>query len=247
VSLDRHRQDWEHLAETDPLWAILTVPGRKGGRWDVDEFFATGEAEVAHVASVAENLGRPARRARALDFGCGVGRLTRALGTRFDTAIGIDISAGMVEQARRLNQAFPACEFRVNASPDLAALESDSFDVVYSSIALQHIPTVPEIERYVTEFLRVARPDGLVVFGLPFYIPSLWSFQPRRRVYALLRRLGVSEQWMLRRTPLTPMRMTPMPEADVRGALEREGASVLHTERIDEGPIRALRYYVSPA
>ena len=90
----------------------------------------------------------------------------------------------MVEQAQRLNAAFAACEFRVNASPDLAQLETASFDVVYSSIALQHIPTVAEIERYVTEFLRVVRPDGLVVFGIPFHIPSLWSFQPRRRLYA---------------------------------------------------------------
>ena len=106
---------------------------------------------------------------------------------------------------------------------------------------------MPEIEQYVTEFLRVARPDALVVFGLPYYIPSLWSFQPRRRIYALLRQLGVSEQWMLRRTPLTPMRMTTVPEADVRGLIEREGASVLRTERIDEGPIRALRYYISPS
>ena len=247
MTFERHRQDWEHLAEIDPFWAVLTRRGRKGGRWDVDEFFATGEAEVAHVSSVAEKLGRPAHRVRALDFGCGVGRLTRALGTRFDSAIGIDISTGMVDRARRLNEAFPACEFRVNASSDLAQLESASFDVVYSSIALQHVPTVPEIERYIAELVRVARPDGLVVFGLPFHIPSLWSFQPRRRLYALLRRLGVSEQWMLRHTPLTPMRMTPMREAEVRELLEREGAGVLQTERIDEGPIRALRYYVSPA
>jgi SAM-dependent methyltransferase len=247
VSLERHRRDWEHLADIDPLWAILTVPGRKGGRWDVDEFFATGEQEVAHVSSVAESLGRPARHLRALDFGCGVGRLTRALASRFDSAVGLDISAGMVEQAQRLNAGYAACEFRVNARPDLAQLETGSFDFVYSSIALQHIPTVPEIERYVTEFLRVARPDGLVVFGIPFHIPSLWSFQPRRRVYAALRRLGVSEHWMLKRTPLTPMRMTTMPEAAVRGLLEREGATVLQTERIDEGMIRALRYYVSPA
>ena len=33
----------------------------------------------------------------------------------------------------------------------------------------------------------------------------------------------------------------------MRALLEREGAGVLQTERIDEGPIRALRYYVSPA
>ena len=247
IGRDRHQQDWERLAEVDALWAVLTRPGRKGGRWDVDEFFATGEAEIAHVFSVAASLGRPARRERAIDFGCGVGRLTRALGTRFESALGVDISAGMIDHARRLNAAFPACEFCVNTTPDLGQWETASFDLVYSSIALQHIPSVPEIEQYVTEFLRVARPDALVVFGLPYYIPSLWSFQPRRRIYALLRQLGVSEQWMLRRTPLTPMRMTTVPEADVRGLIEREGASVLRTERIDEGPIRALRYYISPS
>ena len=58
MSFERHRQDWEHLAEIDPLWAVLTVPGRKGGRWDVDEFFATGEAEIGHVISITETLGR---------------------------------------------------------------------------------------------------------------------------------------------------------------------------------------------
>jgi SAM-dependent methyltransferase len=247
VSLERHKQDWEHLAQIDPLWAILTVPGRKGGRWDVDEFFATGEAEIAHVFSVAASLGRPSRRERALDFGCGVGRLTRALCTRFEHALGIDISAAMVEQARLLNEGFDGCEFRVNAAADLSRFETGSVDFVYSSIALQHIPTVAEIELYVTDFLRVVRGDGLVVFGLPYHIPSVWSLQPRRRVYTLLRRLGVSERWMLRRTPLTPMRMTTIPEADMRRLLEREGATVLQTEPIDEGPIRALRYYVSPA
>ena len=246
MSLERHRQDWERLAEVDAMWAVLTAPGRKGGRWDVEEFFATGEAEIGAVLSTAEQLGRPARRERALDFGCGVGRLTRALGNRFDHVLGLDISGGMIEQARRLTDDVPACEFRVNDAPDLGSLETDSFDLVYSSIVLQHLPSAADIERYVGEFLRVARPDGLVVFGIPRHIPFPWSLQPRRRVYALLRRLGVSERWMLEKTPLTPMRMTQVPEADVRALLDRRGAQLLRTEPIDEGPVRALRYYVSP-
>ena len=61
ASLDRHQQDWDRLAEVDALWAVLTRPGRKGGRWDVDEFFATGEDEIAHVFAIADSLGRPAR------------------------------------------------------------------------------------------------------------------------------------------------------------------------------------------
>jgi SAM-dependent methyltransferase len=246
VSLERHREDWERLAEMDAMWAVLTAPGRKGGRWEPGEFFATGAAEVEHVLATAQELGRPARHERALDFGCGVGRLTRALGSRFEHALGLDISAGMVELARRLNEDVPTCEFRVNDAPDLAAVADDSVDLVYSSIVLQHLPSARDIERYVAEFLRVARPDGIVVFGIPRHIPFPWSLQPRRRVYAVLRRLGVSERWMLRRTPLTPMRMTVVPEADVRALLSSRGASLLRTEPIDEGPVRALRYYVKP-
>lgn len=242
---DRHRQDWERLAEIDPLWAVLTAPRRKGGRWEIDEFFATGEAEIAHVLSVAGELGVPAARRLALDFGCGVGRLTRALGMRFERVVGVDISAGMVEHAQRLNTGFPACEFRVNDAPDLSQFERDSFDLVYSSIVLQHLPSAAAIEGYLAEFARVARPDGIVVFGLPWRIPFPWSLQPRRRAYAALRRAGLSEAWMLRRTPLTPMRMTAVPVERVRRFLDRHGATVVHSEAIDEGPVRALRYYVS--
>jgi SAM-dependent methyltransferase len=224
---------------------VLTAPDQKGEAWDVDDFFATGEAEIEQVLAVVDGLGRPVERSRALDFGCGVGRLTRALGTRFQSAVGVDISEAMVAQARRLNEAFPRCEFRVNATPDLGQFEADSFDFVYSSIVLQHLPSAADIERYVVEFLRVVRPGGVAVFGIPSHISFPYSLQPRRRLYWLLRRLGVSEEWMLRRTPLTPMRMTAVPEATVRKLLQEQGAIVLRVEPSDDGPLQTQRYYVA--
>ena len=245
MSLERHKEDWERLAEVDPLWAVLTAPEQKDGGWSTEAFFATGEAEIAAVFSEVERLGRAPRRRRALDIGCGVGRLTRALGTRFETAVGVDISEAMVEQARRLNEAFPACEFRVNTTPDLKQFETGSFDFVYSSLVLQHLPSAAHVEAYVAEFLRLVGPDGLVVFGIPRHIAFPYSLQPRRRAYGLLRRLGVSEEWMLRRTPLTPMRMTVVTEAAVRKLVGERGATVLEAEAIDDGPVRALRYYAA--
>jgi SAM-dependent methyltransferase len=176
VSLERHKQDWERLAEVDPLWAVLTAPEQKDGGWDTDAFFATGEAEIAAVFTEVERFGRAPVRDRALDFGCGVGRLTRALGTRFEKAIGVDISQTMVEQAARLNEAFPACEFRVNTTPDLEQFEIGSFDFVYSSLVLQHLPSAAHIEGYVAEFLRLVRPHGLVVFGFPLTSRSRTPF-----------------------------------------------------------------------
>ena len=51
---------------------------------------------------------------------------------------------------------------------------------------------------------------------------------------------------MLRRTPLTPMRMTVVSEADVRRLLAACGATVLLAESSEDGPVRSVRYYVAP-
>ena len=245
--LERHRQDWERLAEVDATWAVLTEPRLKGGGWHAEAFFATGEAEIDHVLAVAASHGRPLAFRRALDFGCGVGRLTRALGRRFERVVGVDISQRMVAQARRMNDAFPGCEFRVNATPDLAQFDTGTFDFDYSSLVLQHLPSRGHVESYVRELLRVAAPAGLVVFGVPSLIAFPWSLQPRRRLYAVLRRLGASEAWLLRRTPLTPMRMTAVPQAAVLNLVAREGAGLLHVEEAGDRRLRTKTYYVAPA
>jgi SAM-dependent methyltransferase len=245
MTLERHRSEWEKLAEHDALWAVLTQPDKRGGRWSAEEFLATGEVEIAEVLAEVERLGRAARRRRALDFGCGAGRLTRALAGRFDTAVGVDISAAMVETAQRLNADVPGCEFRQNTTSDLGQFGDGEFDLVYTSLVLQHLPTRELVRGYVAELLRVAAPDGIVVFGLPDRISWPYRLGLSRRLYAVLRRLGVREETLLRRTPLTPMRMTAVPERDVREQLAALGADVLRTEVGEGGGVRTVRYFVA--
>jgi cyclopropane fatty-acyl-phospholipid synthase-like methyltransferase len=57
---------------------------RKGRRWTTEEFFATGVTEIAALMAEARGFGLPASRRRALDFGCGLGRLTQALADHCD-------------------------------------------------------------------------------------------------------------------------------------------------------------------
>jgi hypothetical protein len=43
----KHLRDvWATLGREDPLWAVLSSPDKRGGRWNVDEFLATGQAEI---------------------------------------------------------------------------------------------------------------------------------------------------------------------------------------------------------
>jgi SAM-dependent methyltransferase len=248
TTLDRHRRDWEDLAEIDPLWAILASPETRGGRWDVDAFFASGEAEIAEVLRSAETLGYPRRRERALDFGCGVGRLTRALSESFDDAVGLDISVEMIRLARELNDGRP-CRFEVNDRGDLGGLEPASFDFVYSSLVLQHMPSTEVIRSYIGEFLRVVRPDGLIVFQSVEHLPRARRIQPRRRVYSVLRRLGLPHDVLVEKLRLVPVRMTAISQDDVRRTVAARGGVI---ERVEGQPepadgARSVRYYVRPA
>jgi SAM-dependent methyltransferase len=237
----RHQRDWEELAEVDPLWAVLSDPARRGGGWQLDEFLATGEADAARVLRVADGLGRPRRRGRVLDFGCGVGRVTRAFAAHFEEAVGVDLSAGMVEQARRLHAGVPNCRFET-----LSPLEEDSFDLVYSRIVLQHLPRAGDALGYVGEFLRAVRPDGLVVFQLPDAIPWRRRLGLRRRAYGLLRALGVGPQ-RLHAWGLSPIRVIGIAREEVERFLGERGATVAVAEPDDAvAGLASFQYYVLP-
>jgi 2-polyprenyl-3-methyl-5-hydroxy-6-metoxy-1,4-benzoquinol methylase len=211
-------QRWEHLARTDPLWAILSEPEKRGGGWDLEAFFATGEAEIAALMVDLETLKPDLPKGSALDFGCGVGRLTRALGRRFETVTGVDVSPTMIEMAQRYASEAANCEFRLNPGADLHRFEEGSFDLVYSSITLQHVPAKAALG-YVREFVRLLKPGGVAVFQLP---------TPRRitlkaRVAAVLPR-----SWRSKRHG--GIEMYGAPREQVLEAIAASGAEVLEVQ-----------------
>lgn len=163
---DRHRQQWEALGRVDPYWAVISAPDKKGGRWDPAEFFASGTNEIRAVLERAAALGIDPARGLALDYGCGVGRLTRALAGEFAAAVGVDFSESMLAEARRANAGIPNARFERNDGRSLAAIAAGSVDFVYSVIALQHSPA-PAQREVIGEFGRVLAPGGVAVFQTP--------------------------------------------------------------------------------
>lgn len=159
VRPDRLRHEWEVLGREDALWAVYVREDTKGGGWDRDEFLATGEQEVAGAWSL---LGpSPARPGLVLDFGCGVGRLTRALAARADRVVGIDIADSMLAVARDLCADTGNVDLVLSDSPQLP-LRDGTVDVAYSSLVLQHLPRVLALG-YVGELLRVLAPTGTAI------------------------------------------------------------------------------------
>jgi SAM-dependent methyltransferase len=246
VGADRHRLDWDEMARVDARWAILSDPAKRFDGWEREEFMATGSASIDRVMRRAARLGRPERRERALDFGRGVGRLTRALAEHFDEALGVDVSERMVAEARRVNADRPSCRFEVNPPESLAPLEDASFDLVHSTLVLQHLPGRAAIAAFLGELVRVLRPGGLLVFQLPSWIAPRHRLQPGRRAWAGLRRLGVPPEVLHRRLRLTPIRMSFVPVREVSDVLSAHGGTVLEvrTKRASRG-LESSAYFVS--
>ncbi len=165
IRLEALQRNWDAIAADDPLWAILSAPDKKGNLWDFDEFMTSGTYEIDDLMSYVESLKVRMMRGRALDFGCGVGRLTQALTRHFAEVYGVDISPRMVEIATRYNRYGDRCHYFVNAVNNLEMFESGYFDFINSSMVLQHLhPSLSK--RYISEFLRVLAPAGVLIFQL---------------------------------------------------------------------------------
>jgi 2-polyprenyl-3-methyl-5-hydroxy-6-metoxy-1,4-benzoquinol methylase len=163
ASLKRVQDAFEEFGRDDPMYAALSRSELQGNRWDATAFFETGNTEIGEVLAYVRALNLQARRGRALDFGCAVGRLSQALADRFAEVVGVDIASSMVEKARGYNRHGERVRYLVNTAPDLRVLETGSFDFVYSNKVLQHIPPEHQIT-YIREFMRVLAPGGIAVF-----------------------------------------------------------------------------------
>lgn len=98
------------------------------------------------------------------DLGCGGGHIARYLNDRGAIVCGIDLSAGMVEQARRLNPNIP---FEQGTMLDLKAVADESFGGIAAFYSIIHIPRDSVIDA-LREINRVLRSGGTLL--LTFHI-----------------------------------------------------------------------------
>lgn len=221
-SLQELQRNWEGLAQTDPLWAICTDPRKRHGHWTREEFFASGKKEVEAVLAYAAEIGLSIdSKSPTLDFGCGVGRLTRALAEYFPECCGIDISPTMVRLAQEINSDLPQCRFVLNEDARLKNFPDDYFGFIYSSIVLQHI-AAPYSHRYIAELVRVLKPGGALVFQVPGALRA--NVLPKVRARLALRD---KLRAMLADKKARGMEMHCIREREIRKLIEENGAHVI--------------------
>ncbi len=236
-----HEQAWEDWASLDPFYAILTDPKFRHGGGDRAEFFETGQSMASGVLLQCDELGLAQGHGRALDFGCGVGRISAPLSQTFGEVIGLDVSPSMVAEARKVHASVTNCRFEVHQGNTLGHYQDQSFDLVFCVLVLQHLSSQAAILEYLQEFVRVLRPGGALAFQLPSSVPAPlplphWRTRTglKARLAPILRRLGVSAKSLQDRWDWAPqMTMTAVPEDLTLKTLSDAGASVVFATPVD--------------
>lgn len=149
--LDNLREHWRAFARSDALRAAVVGV-------DVDDreaFYRSGARDVAGILAFVGSVGRE----RALDLGCGPGRLLPALAAEFERVEGVDIAPEMLDAAR-LAPLPDNVHLALTSGSDLAAIPDGEIDLAIALLVFQHIPDDEILLKLVREIGRVLKPEG---------------------------------------------------------------------------------------
>ncbi len=167
--------------------------------------------------------------ARVLDLGCGNGRFYDLLEDRSVGYVGLDISEGLLREARKRH---PEATFVRGDATELP-FQDASFDAVFSFAVLHHIPSEELRARFISEMRRVLRPGGtLIVSAWSLYdashlLPLLWSWT---RALATLSPSDGGDLWLTFGKERRVRYVHALTERKMRDLLERGGFGVRDTE-----------------
>lgn len=126
--------------------------------------FSIEQLNVIRTAEIAEIAPHIPLRARVLEIGAGTGQQALELQRR-----GFDVDAiEVTDSAYASARVFPVIDYDGAHIP----FPNGSFDVVFSSNALEHVRNLAGLH---AEICRVLKPDGIAIHVLPTHVWRFWS------------------------------------------------------------------------
>src|SRR5690349_10764378 len=144
MMFDDTNRDWEKLAKHEPYFAVITSDKFRSANLtqeSKEEFFAGGLKHIHRVLEeVREHIDPSFSVKRALDFGCGVGRVVIPLANIAQEVTGVDVSDSMLKEARKNCEARSIKNVVLAKSDDNLSLLDGKYDFIHSHLVFQHIP-----------------------------------------------------------------------------------------------------------
>ena len=172
-----HDLSWEEKARQNPLYGVMSVDafakaGSEPTNDQLKRFFSEGEAKAAQWLLPWLEATDTLQQSSILEFGCGMGRLVRAIHQSYQCVSGVDVSRTMIDRA---TQYTPGVTFRAVSGDGGFPFPSNTFDRVYSYAVFQHIGKWSVIKRALAEIARVLKPGGHGKFQFDMVFPPWFA------------------------------------------------------------------------
>jgi 2-polyprenyl-3-methyl-5-hydroxy-6-metoxy-1,4-benzoquinol methylase len=202
---------WTQLGDSEPHWSVISAERFRQNELDAhrNEFYDSGKGDVhTFNAFLARNGVDATRLHKVLEYGCGLGRVTRFLAEQFAAVEAFDISPShlrMAEEHLTRSGLNNVALKRVRALDDIGT--TADLDAVFCVIVLQHNPP-PVIVAVLQRLLARLQPGGIAYFQVPTHAVG-YRFQvddylahglganhvemhyvPQRRIFEIARQAG---------------------------------------------------------
>ena len=204
---------WTHYGEDEPFWSVLTQDRFRSRQIDdasIDAFYASGRDEADRLEAWLARAGLAGQQlGTAVEYGCGIGRVSGWLAERCDRLHALDISSTHLDAARIHLQNRNIVNVDLIHVADRSALRHlADIDLFYSIIVLQHNPP-PIILDILEQAFAGLNPNGLAFFQVPTFAPdysfaleNFWHdvaphktmeihFVPQAKIFELARKWGL--------------------------------------------------------
>lgn len=158
---------WQQIGRDDPYFGVLTHPRYRRGQLDEQarlDFFRSGQDHVEQLLSdIRTHLDPRFEPRRALDFGCGVGRLAVALARQAHEVVAVDVAEAMLAETRANCERQGLRNVRLVRSDDALSDAPGPFDLIHSYLVFQHIP-VRRGEKLLAQMAQRLAPGGVAAW-----------------------------------------------------------------------------------
>jgi len=208
---DKIKKSWEHLGKTRAHHSVLTskdfLPDSL--QQNIGTFWKSGEIEVKEIEAILNRHNVNLNEVNtAIEYGCGVGRVTTQLAKQVKSMHAYDISRPHLDYAKE-----HAEEERVDIKFHLVSDPLGKLhpcDLFYSRIVFQHNPP-PIILQLIKNAMESLNHGGIAIFQVPTYIKG-YEFK--------------LEEWMKKEHALD-MQMHCIPQTAIFTMAESTGCKLL--------------------
>jgi len=161
------KRNWEQFGKKDPYYWVTTDSKYKDARLSKDvqrDFFDNADKYLESIFKIIKrHLDSTFHPERALDFGCGVGRVTIPLARRCKYVLGLDVAESMIAEARNNKERHLLNNVAFSAQADRLLSGSEPFDFVHSIYVFQHIRTKQGLKIFI-QLVDTLKENGIGIF-----------------------------------------------------------------------------------